>query len=190
VALSSRGSPPRGYDEAVEWLELARLTPAAWRDYRAIRLAALAEAPYAFGSTLAEERRLREPDWRARLTDRAQFVVRHRGEAVGTIGGVVEDGAELVSLWVHPAWRGRGVGDLLVQAVLDWAREQGHPEVRLWVSADNAPAERLYARHGFVRTGESQPVTPGDPTRREFAMARALDAAPSSHAPQQASGRA
>jgi GNAT superfamily N-acetyltransferase len=176
--------------KTMEQLEVVRLTPTAWREYRALRLAALAETPFAFGSTLAEERRLRAPDWRARLTRRAQFVVRYRGGAVGTAGGVVEDGAELVSLWVHPTWRGRGVGDLLVQAVLDWAREQGHAELRLWVSADNGPAERLYARHGFVRTGASQPVTPANPTRREFAMARAIDEASSSHAPRTAPDRA
>ncbi len=168
----------------MEQLELARLTPAAWREYRALRLAALAEAPFAFGSTLAEERHLRARDWQTRLTHRAQFVVRCREGAVGTAAGVVEDGAELVSLWVHPTWRGRGVGDLLVQAVLDWAREQGHTDIRLWVSEDNGAAERLYARHGFIRTGASQPVTPADPTRREFAMARIVDEVPSSHAAQ------
>jgi GNAT superfamily N-acetyltransferase len=167
----------------VERLTLSRLTPASWREYRAIRLAALAEAPYAFGSTVAEERRLRAATWRARLAQRAQFVVRHGGAVVGTVGGLVEDGAELVSLWVHPSWRGRGVGDLLVQAVLEWAREQGHREVRLWVSADNAPAEHLYARHGFVRTGACQPVTPAEPTRQEFAMVCTLDAARACHMP-------
>lgn len=171
----------------MEQLEVARLTPAAWREYRALRLAALAEAPSAFGSTLAEERRLQASEWRARLARRAQFVVRCRSGAVGTAGGVVEDGAELVSLWVHPDWRGRGVGDLLVQAVLDWAREQGQTEIRLWVSADNGPAERLYARHGFVRTGASQPITSADPTRREFAMARAMDKRPFQPVPQTAS---
>ena len=168
----------------MEHLDLARLTPATWREYRAIRLAALAEAPSAFGSMLAEARRLRAADWRARLAQRVQFVVRHRGAAVGTVAGLVEDGAELVSLWVHPAWRGRGVGDRLMQAVLDWARQEGHTEVRLWVTADNEPAERLYARHGFVRTGQSQPVTPGDPMRREIAMACALDTARTRHTPQ------
>src|SRR5260370_9312571 len=111
-------------------LELARLTPAAWREYRAIRLAGLAEAPFAFGSNLADERRLRASDWRARLAERAQFVVRCKRGTVGTAGGVVDDGAELVSLWVQPTWRGRGVGDLLVQAGLGWARPAGPPQVR------------------------------------------------------------
>ena len=165
----------------MDQLDLAQLTPDAWRDYRAIRLTALADAPSAFGSTLAAERLSREVDWRARLAGRAQFVVRCRGETVGTAGGITDAGAEsgaiLVSMWVHPAWRGRGVGDLLVRGVLDWAREQGHTEVRLWVSVGNAAAERLYARHGFVRTGESQPITTDDPARWEFAMARTIDAA-------------
>ncbi|MBA2753939.1 MAG: GNAT family N-acetyltransferase [Chloroflexia bacterium] len=173
----------------MDQLELARLTPDAWRDYRAIRLAALADAPSAFGSTLAAERSLGEVDWRARLARRAQFVVRCRGEAVGTAGGMVEDGADLVSMWVHPAWRGRGVGDLLVRGVLDWAREQGHTEVRLWVSVGNSAAERLYARHGFVRTGDRQPITTADPARQEFAMTRAIDATPSGDGTPTASDR-
>jgi GNAT superfamily N-acetyltransferase len=155
-------------------LDLARLTPDAWREYRAVRLAALAEAPDAFGSTLADARQRRAADWRASLAQRVQFVVRDRGTTVGTVGGLVEDGPELVSLWVHPAWRGQGAGDVLVQAVLEWAGQEGHTQVRLWVTADNRPAERLYARHGFVRTGESQPVTADNPRRREVAMVCAL----------------
>lgn len=165
---------------AANWqLELARLAPDGWREFRAVRIAALTDAPSAFGSTLAGELLLDERDWRARLAHRAQFVVRCGEEAMGTVGGVAksgpESGSELVSLWVHPDWRGRGVGDLLVEAVLAWVRERGHRGIGLWVSDGNNAAERLYARHGFVRTGESQPVEPADPSRLEFAMARSLE---------------
>jgi ribosomal protein S18 acetylase RimI-like enzyme len=80
-------------------------------------------------------------------------------------------------MWVHPDWRGRGVGDLLVTAVIDWARAAGYPAVRLWVSADNTPAERLYLRHGFRRTGERQLIDAEAPARGdEVAMLRPLAA--------------
>jgi GNAT superfamily N-acetyltransferase len=79
-----------------------------------------------------------------------------------------------VSLWVDPAWRGQGVGDVLVEAVLGWVRAQGYRAVHLWVAADNAPATRLYARHGFLPTGASQPIRPDEPSRREIGMSRAL----------------
>jgi hypothetical protein len=47
-------------------------------------------------------------------------------------------------------------------------------QVRACVSDGNERAERLYARHGFARTGERQPIRPADPTRLELAMSPAL----------------
>jgi GNAT superfamily N-acetyltransferase len=156
--------------------ELMRLTPDDWQAYRALRLAALADAPEAFGSTLAKERGLDEAAWRAKLGYRVQFVARQGGAAVGTAGGErcgdVAGAALLVFMWVAPGMRGCGVGDVLVRTVLEWARAQGLDPVRAWVTEGNLPAERLYARHGFVRTGERQPIREEDPTRLELAMSR------------------
>ncbi len=67
---------------------------------------------------------------------------------------------------------------MLVRAVMEWAAGRGSAEVRLWVTEDNRPAERLYARHGFARTSETQPVVPGEPGRLEFAMSRRLARSP------------
>ncbi|MCQ8828779.1 GNAT family N-acetyltransferase [Streptomyces malaysiensis] len=144
-----------------------------WALYRAVRLAALADAPEAFGSTLGREQAFTADIWRGRLTKRNQFVAEDAGEACGLIGIVpAEPGvAELVSMWVHPAARGRGAGDLLVREALRWAKDQHLPEVRLWVADGNESAERLYARHGFQRTGQIQPVREGE-DELEFAMAR------------------
>ena len=160
--------------------EVALLTPDDWRTFKDLRLTALAEAPYAFGSTLERELALEEGDWRQRLARRAQFVVSAGGSSVGTAAGArSQDGtsADLISMWVDPAWRGRGVGDLLVREVLAWAERKRIGEVRLWVTDGNRRAERLYRRHGFVPSGERQLVLPEDPTRWEFGMVRRLNMA-------------
>ena len=158
-------------------MDIAQLVPDDWAVFRALRIAALSEAPYAFGSTLDGEQRLGEADWRTRLATRVQFVVRDEGRApVGTIGAYRDgDGEviELVSMWVAPAVRGHGVGAALVERVVAHARELGCCEVRLWVTEGNAGAERLYARCGFVRTGGVQPIRPGEPGN-EVEMLRVL----------------
>ena len=155
-------------------MELQQLSPSDWREFRRIRLAALADAPREFGSTLAEADRMSEEDWRERLAGRAQFLVRADGQPVGTAGCFIEpDGtAQLVSMWVNPDWRGQGAGDVLVSAVLGWARRAGYPDVRLWVTIDNAVAQRLYARHGFSPTGVIQPLRPDTPDQLEEQMVR------------------
>src|SRR4051794_24314764 len=57
--------------------------------------------------------------------------------------------ARLNSLWVLPAHRGLGIGGLLVDAFLDWARERGAPYAVVTAFAANPTAIALYERHGF-----------------------------------------
>jgi predicted GNAT family N-acyltransferase len=52
---------------------------------------------------------------------------------------------------VRAPWRGRGVGDALLQALVDEARKRGWPEVRL---NSQASAIGFYDRHGFRPEGE------------------------------------
>ena len=142
-------------------LVIQRLAAGDWAAFREIRLAALRDAPEAFGSTAAEAQRLGEEEWRRRLEQRAIFVVEVSSQRVGLAAGVGGDQrgeAELVSMWVAPAWRGQGAGDRLVEAVLAWAADEGFLTVHLWVAQGNARAERLYARHGFAATGRVQPM--------------------------------
>jgi putative acetyltransferase len=54
----------------------------------------------------------------------------------------------------HPDFRGRGVGEALMVALLDLAdRWLGLTRVGLTVWAQNDRAIDLYARHGFVEEG-------------------------------------
>ncbi len=124
---------------------------------RALRLAALADSPDAFASTLAREEARPVAEWTRWITDAATFVWETPAGARGLAAGVPhrDDAtcAFLMSMWVHPDARGTGAGDALVEAVLGWAAAAGYRTVRLHVGKDNAPARRLYARHGFRLTG-------------------------------------
>ncbi|HEX6195418.1 MAG TPA: GNAT family N-acetyltransferase [Jiangellaceae bacterium] len=157
-------------------LEIYRATTADWRAVRDIRLRALTDAPEAFGSTYAREVAFTEDDWTRRLAseDSATFLGRLGGRPVGIIGGW-RDGAgiELVSMWVDPAARGKGVAKPLIDAVVTWGAAIGEKRVHLWVTAGNDAAYTLYERCGFVDTGERQPL-PSNPDLTEIGMERTL----------------
>lgn len=62
--------------------------------------------------------------------------------------------AEFRMLAVDPAAQGRGVGRALVRACLDRARQRGARSVIICTRSFSRPAQRLYAKLGFVREPE------------------------------------
>ena len=168
---NSKSTGARSHDGGV--VDVLVLTPDDWRLWRQLRLAALAEAPAAFGSTFAEWSGSgdTEPRWRARLASVAlNLLLTVGGELVGMVSATAPNAhgeVELISLWVAPAGRGRGVGDEAVEQVSAWAHDQ-HPGdavvVVLSVKTDNERARALYERHGFVDVGPS----PGVPDKRRM----------------------
>ena len=144
-------------------LDVVVITAEDWQLWRELRRTALLEAPGAFGSTLAEwsGEGDAEARWRARLRDVAlNLVLVLDGVPVGMVSALapsVDGMVKLISLWVAPAARGRGVGDEAVRRVLAWASNKC-PSCLLMLSvkSDNDSARRLYERHGFVDAGPSQ----------------------------------
>src|SRR5689334_9233991 len=61
------------------------------------------------------------------------------------------DTAWLISMWVAPKVRRLGVGGVLVDTVIAWARSNGVNRLLLDVADNNAPAIALYERKGFQR---------------------------------------
>jgi ribosomal protein S18 acetylase RimI-like enzyme len=163
----------------LEMIELRVLTSNDWPVWRELRLAALAEAPHAFGSRLADWQGNGDSSerWRARLEipGSHNLVAVVDGRLIGMASGVPSDDhgvVELISMWVHPIARGRGIGDQLVGAVERWARRVGADMLRLAVADGNEAAAALYRRNGFHRTGESDLMPDGG--RREQIMAKTL----------------
>lgn len=160
-------------------IEIRELTPDDWTLWRELRLAALSEAPYAFGSTLADWQGEgdREQRWRDRLSIAGGYnlvAVLDRAP-VGMVSGVPAERTgelELISMWVSPSARGLGVGDRLIGAIVEWAERGGALRLRLSVRPDNAAALSLYRRHGFLESDE-----PGEPLpdgRQELLLLRSL----------------
>ncbi len=58
----------------MQQIAISRVTPADWTRLRTLRLAALAESPEMFGSTLAREQAFDETEWRARAERPAAFI--------------------------------------------------------------------------------------------------------------------
>jgi len=101
-----------------------------------------------------------------RSGDAAVVAVDGRGNAVGAAWyrllpaaepgyGFVAESVPEVSIAVRRPWRRRGVGSLLLAALLARARAEGFDALSLSVSPDN-PAVSLYERFGFERAGEAE----------------------------------
>lgn len=56
---------------------------------------------------------------------------------------------ELAKMAVSPKAQGRGAGDLLMVAALDWAKSRGATSVMLLSNTILTPAITLYKKHGF-----------------------------------------
>ena len=59
----------------------------------------------------------------------------------------------LEDLFVDPAYRGRGIGAALLQRAVTHALDIGASEMFLETAIDNAAAQRVYERAGWIREG-------------------------------------
>ncbi|KAK0758747.1 hypothetical protein N5P37_008230 [Trichoderma harzianum] len=162
-------------------MEIRTLSADDWESWKAVRLRALANAPDAFGSGLNDWVNAPESQWRSRLSIRnAIDLVAYRidetagDRAVGMATGIPtgNGGAEIISMWVDPGFRGRGLASSLIGSIASWAVQSGFIELRLAVRPDNAIAQSVYQRNSFIVSDE-----PGDEIpdgRREIIMVRNL----------------
>ena len=129
---------------------IRQVGPEDWADWRLLRRRSLTEDPEAFASSVLiwTGDNDTEVRWRARLAADACFVAYVDDQPVGMVAGMVgDDGVQLISMWVAPEARKRGVGRALISAVIGWSASR---PLSLRVVDGNAAALGAYRQQGFV----------------------------------------
>lgn len=145
--------------------------PDEWLIYKALRLRSLEDSPMAFGSTLDLESQRPDAVWAERLRNAVAsehdcvLLAEMDGAACGLVWAKADASdprtVKLFQMWVAPEARGRGLGDALLQAAIEWARQAGAHFVKLGVAVGDTPSARLYQRAGFVDDGADEPIRAG-----------------------------
>jgi GNAT superfamily N-acetyltransferase len=149
-----------------------RFEPNEWPLYRELRLAALRDAPHAFGSTLEREAAFPEEEWITRLAVGTASPLNYPmvaeddsrrpvGLAWARIDPADTNTATLYQVWVHPAARRQHIGSALLASALDWARDAGACAMELHVALGPGSAMSFYRRAGFLEDGPPTPLRPG-----------------------------
>ena len=87
----------------------------------------------------------------------AAWVALHGDEVVGSVAlrPIAAREVELKRMYLRPAFRGRGIGQRLLDIALLWAREHGIERIVLDTTEEMAAARRLYERNGFARFADT-----------------------------------
>lgn len=165
--------------------EIRSIRAEEWREVRELRLAALRDpvAHLAFLETYEDAVGRSDAYWKERTEgaaegalERHQFVAETGGDGwVGSVtvlveeagardffGGIVERRqGHLVGVFLRDGHRGKGVGEALFAAALEWARGVGLERARLFVHEGNGRAAAFYRRVGFVSSGVTFEVMRG-----------------------------
>ena len=84
---------------------------------------------------------------------KALWVAARNGAIVGSIFAMPSEGrpgtAQLRMLYVEPEARGLGIGRMLVDQCVRFARDNGYRRVRLWTQSILTPARKIYTAAGF-----------------------------------------
>ena len=101
----------------------------------------------------------------------AGYAKLHDGEPEKGVEGA--NPIELVRLYVSRDWLGRGVGEQLMRACIDAARQAGHETIWLGVWERNARAQAFYRKWDFRTVGEHM-FQLGSDLQRDLLMERTL----------------
>ncbi len=162
---------------------IRQIQPIDWELFKSLRLTALAEAPYAFDETLDEAKQLPDSGWKAVTEcnsggkESICALAFNTDEPIGMAAGFLDQDdeslAHLVSMWIDPMYRGRGIAETLIRFISDWANIAGATVLTAAVNTHNPRAQAFYRKTGFKSLEEQHPLAL-DPTQSQLPIRKIL----------------
>lgn len=162
-------------------ITIRQCRPDDWERVKLLRLAALADAPYAFPETLEEAKQMPDSGWQtiairnSRGEESIHALAFNDEEPIGMAGGFISqtdrNRAHVAALWIDPRFRGAGIGKGLVRFIVNWASNLGAKVLTATVTLDNLKAQALYKKSGFEFceapwSGKPAPENPEIPMKK------------------------
>jgi ribosomal protein S18 acetylase RimI-like enzyme len=157
-------------------VKIIEATPENWELYKDIRLEGLREDPQAFGSPLEKEGSFTREKWLKRVSNPFSYIAVSNDRSVGTIGAYMTEEnekkvAHIVGVFVSKEGRGKGVGSMLLEAVLRKLKEDKTIDViDLTVNEDQTAAVGLYGKFGFKISDREVAVLGDGKEHEEYKM--------------------
>jgi ribosomal protein S18 acetylase RimI-like enzyme len=127
--------------------------------YKQVRLMSLREAPYAFSSTYESALQRSSKSWSeqadatAQGSDRSTFIAFSNDSPIGIAAlyrhSEGTEVGEVLQVWVAPEYRNAGVASKLMDAIFQWAGENGFRTIIANVTKKNTKALEFYRKYGF-----------------------------------------
>lgn len=149
-------------------MDIRVLTVKDWEQFKQIRLKALQTDPQAFFVTYEKELETSDEEWQNKLQKPTHMYVgaTEGDRIIGIAGSFTKDTLDewiLISMYVDSEFRGKGIGEQLIDTVLNMVREKKGKRLSLLVNENMTSAVRLYEKIGFeiVETVPDQTVGDG-----------------------------
>ncbi len=161
-------------------LEIKKLPPCRWKDFRDLRLEALQNDPLAFGSSYEEEKTMPQDEWKRRIKN-VLFALSN-DKPVGMIVYIIDNRiktkhiANIFGFYVKMKYRGQKVGMKLMESALEIIQKNMKvSKIKLTVNPEQRTAVKLYEKYGFELVGRlKNELKVNDKLYDEFIMEKLL----------------
>jgi ribosomal protein S18 acetylase RimI-like enzyme len=95
----------------------------------------------------------------AYIKNNGDFIVGTIEDEIITIGAISKYSqtcGEIKRIRIRRDYQGQGYGEKMLAALIERARELGYSELCMDTLADNLPAQNLYEKAGFTKTGRGE----------------------------------